>query len=205
MSIKINFGTSPKEIHYFGDIVPEIWDIIYTYKNEFEERDMKTHKDNYSKVHAEIEDAANKYWLQWNLAIGEELPTEEDEEEYGFDDCYYELEKIGYEWCDHGRTEEYPADFDRERRIVWHSKIDIILNRVNEEDEVERSQDHVQLNSFRTAMRPWNDSKPEGGVDYMIRDCDGEGQHLFEVNYLGPYNYQYVYIETYEGEDLLTE
>jgi len=202
MSTTIKFGSSPEEIHSVGELGADIWDIIFTYKEMAEEQDRKNHKDNYSKVHAEIEDAANKYWLQWNLAIGEELPTEEDEEEYGFDDCYYELEKMGYEWEDNGRPWMNPVSFDRERRIVWHSKIDIILNRVNEEEEVERSMEHVQLNSFRTTLRPWHDSKPEGGVDYMIRDCDGEGQHLFEVNYLGPYNYQYVYIETYEGDDL---
>ena len=166
-------------------------------------------QNNYSKVLSQIEDAANTYWLKWNLAIGEGMPTEEQIEEYGFDDCYYELEKMGYEWNDHSRYSDSvlyghreQEKFDRERRIVWHSKIDIILNRVNEDEEIERSQEHVQLNSFRTTTRPYWDSKPEGGVDYCIRDHDGQGFHLFELIELGPYNYQYVYLETYEGQPI---
>jgi len=47
MSIKINFGASPKEIHYVGDIVPEIWDMIYTYKDVFEERDRREKHNTY--------------------------------------------------------------------------------------------------------------------------------------------------------------
>jgi len=39
MSITINFGSAPEEIHWFGDVAPEIWDIIYTFKEEAEMRD----------------------------------------------------------------------------------------------------------------------------------------------------------------------
>ena len=212
MSITINFGSSPEEIHEIGELGGDIWDIIFTYKEIAEERDRKDHLANYSKVLPEIEGAANKYWLQWNLAIGEKVPDEEDEEveEWGFDEVYDELERMGfYDWYDYGPQcsnwmygSKSQEKFDRERRIVWHSKIDIILNRVNKEEEIARSEEHVQLNSFRTTFRPWWDSKPEGGVDYMIRDCDGEGWHLFELNTLGPYDHQYIYLETYEGDEL---
>jgi len=50
MSIKINFGASPKEIHYVGDIVPEIWDMIYTYKDVFEERDNFEKFDKFVEI-----------------------------------------------------------------------------------------------------------------------------------------------------------
>ena len=39
MSITINFGSAPEEIHWFGDVAPEIWDIIYTFKEDAELRD----------------------------------------------------------------------------------------------------------------------------------------------------------------------
>ena len=39
MSIAINFGSAPEEIHWFGGVAPEIWDIIYTFKEIAEERD----------------------------------------------------------------------------------------------------------------------------------------------------------------------
>ena len=40
MSIAINFGSAPEEIHWFGGVAPEIWDIIYTFKENAEERDF---------------------------------------------------------------------------------------------------------------------------------------------------------------------
>ena len=39
MSIAINFGAAPEEIHWFGDVAPELWDIIYTFKEAAEMRD----------------------------------------------------------------------------------------------------------------------------------------------------------------------
>ena len=38
-TISINFGSSPEEIHFVGDLAPELWDLIYTYKSEAEWRD----------------------------------------------------------------------------------------------------------------------------------------------------------------------
>jgi len=39
MSISFNFGSAPLEIHWFGDVAPEIWDIIYAFKEAAEMRD----------------------------------------------------------------------------------------------------------------------------------------------------------------------
>ena len=40
MSITINFGSSPEEIHSVGELGGDIWDIIFTYKEIAEERDF---------------------------------------------------------------------------------------------------------------------------------------------------------------------
>jgi hypothetical protein len=39
MSISFNFGSAPEEIHWFGNVAPEIWDIIYAFKEAAELRD----------------------------------------------------------------------------------------------------------------------------------------------------------------------
>jgi len=43
MSIAINFGSSPEEIHSVGDLGEDIWDIIYTWKEIAEEQDAIQH------------------------------------------------------------------------------------------------------------------------------------------------------------------
>ena len=50
MSITINFGASPKEIHYHGDIVPEIWDMIWTWKDIYEKQDKATYFEKFDKL-----------------------------------------------------------------------------------------------------------------------------------------------------------
>jgi len=40
MSIEIKYGISPEEIHWFGDIAPEIWDLIYTWAEYLSNKDI---------------------------------------------------------------------------------------------------------------------------------------------------------------------
>jgi len=41
MSISINFGSAPKAIYWFGDIAPEIWDMIWTWKDLMEKKEKQ--------------------------------------------------------------------------------------------------------------------------------------------------------------------
>ena len=150
----------------------------------------------------EIRNASDAYWNRWNVAPSTDKwntdnPDDLDDstagDEYGCED-----------WCDHQKFAEYSIqssnNCDAERAVVWASKIDIVRLGLDEEEEYTKSAEHVQVNCFRTRARLWRTN--ELGLDYCIRDCDGEGQHLFTIVRLPNRELQYTYLETYEGQPL---
>ena len=64
MTNAIKFGSSPAEIHSVGNLAPEIWDMIWTWKDICEKQDKLNH--GMKKVLLNIDNVAFEYWLEYN-------------------------------------------------------------------------------------------------------------------------------------------
>jgi len=92
MSITINFGSSPEEIHSVGDLGGDIWDIIFTWKEIAEEQELiQPIVDKFKKISRRvlgiqgIGNVCNEYY-QKEYCRENKIPQSYNGKEWGSDD-----------------------------------------------------------------------------------------------------------------------